>query len=171
MPQGTLSIPAGNDSVFLAQDIARARLEKADSNILVTKLPSLLSCEGMQASNSTLKHHENDVKNHEKNVEKSPHAPLEVGKLSYSVTKEKDLVTNSGTIDEMFNVPLSFDALKLRDGPHPLVGELYHTGECYRCKQTTQIAWYYSNSRGEKRDLCNECGWAVSKELEERLGS
>lgn len=47
---------------------------------LVTKLPSLLSSEGVQAPISTSKIHENNVK-------KSTHAPLEVGKLSNSVTR------------------------------------------------------------------------------------
>jgi len=75
------------------------------------------------------------------------------------------------SIDEMFNpTPLSFDALNLLDGPHQLVGEMYHEGLCYRCKQSHQISWYYSDFKGEKHDLCTECGWAVSKELEKRLG-
>lgn len=65
---------------------------------------------------------------------------------------------------------LSFDALNLRDGPHQLVGEMCHTGPCYRCKQTTQISWYFNDFRGEKHELCTECGWDTSKELEKRLG-
>ena len=75
------------------------------------------------------------------------------------------------SVDEMFNPePLCFDALNLRDGPHQLVGEMYHTDVCYRCKQTCQIAWYYSDFNGKKHDLCTECGWAVSKELKKRHG-
>ena len=70
------------------------------------------------------------------------------------------------SIDEMFNSkPLSFNALNLKDGPHQLVGEMYHQGICYKCKQTTQISWYYSDFKGEKHELCTECGWVVSREL------
>lgn len=65
---------------------------------------------------------------------------------------------------------LNFDALNLQDGPHQLVEEMYHTGPCYKCKRNTQIAWYYRDLKGQKHDLCNECGWAVSKELEKRAG-
>lgn len=55
------------------------RVAKKYGYEIVTKLPSEPSSEGMQASNSTLKHHE-------KNVEKSVDAPQQLGKLSYSVT-------------------------------------------------------------------------------------
>jgi len=137
------------------QLVTKLPIEKPDSNILVTKLLSEPSSEGVQAPISTLKNHEN-------NVEKSHNAPLEVGALSNSVTKPK-------SIDEMFNLePLSFDALNFRDGPHQLPGEMLHYGECYRCKQTTQITGYYSDFKGNKQDLCTECLWAVSKELEKR---
>jgi len=62
--------------------------------------------------------------------------------------------------------PLSFDDLNLRDGPHQMVAEMYHEGVCYMCKQNRQISWYYSDFKGEKHELCTECGWHVSKELE-----
>lgn len=64
---------------------------------------------------------------------------------------------------------LSFDALNLRDGPHQLVGEMFHQGECYQCKQTTQITAYFTDFKGNKQDLCSECVWAISKELEKRV--
>ena len=85
--------------------------------------------------------------------------------------KENEItpVSRTGTIDEMFDLtPLKFDALNLRDGPHQLVGEIFHEGLCYKCKQTRQISWYYSDFKGEKHELCTECGWAVSKTLERR---
>jgi len=55
------------------------RVAKKYGYEIVTKLPSEPSSEGMQASNSIVKHHE-------KNVEKSVDAPQQLGKLSYSVT-------------------------------------------------------------------------------------
>ena len=71
---------------------------------------------------------------------------------------------------EVTPTPLSVDELKLKDGPHQLVGEECHSGLCYRCNQTTQIEWYFNDVKGEKHELCTDCGWLVSNELKERLG-
>jgi len=60
------------------------RIAKKYGYELVTKLPSLLSSESAQAPISTLKEHEG-------NVEKDVIVPLEVGKLSNSVTDSKPL--------------------------------------------------------------------------------
>jgi len=72
-------------------DIAKLRrIAKKYGYELVTKLPSLLSSEGVQVSNSILV-------NHEKNVEKCLNASLEVGKVSNLVTKS---VTDKSTFQE-----------------------------------------------------------------------
>lgn len=59
--------------------VTKLPVEKADSNIPVTKLPSLPSSKGAYAPFSTLKTHENDV-------EKKVDTPQQLGKLSNSVT-------------------------------------------------------------------------------------
>lgn len=60
--------------------VTKLPLEKSDSNILVTKLPTLPSSKSVKTYNSTLKHHEN-------NVEKRADTSQQLGKLSNSVTK------------------------------------------------------------------------------------
>lgn len=73
----------GHDIVIKAYvfDIDKLRrIAKKYGYKLVTKLPSLPSSEGVQAPNSTLK-------DHEENVEKDVGVPLEVDKLSNLVTK------------------------------------------------------------------------------------
>ena len=100
-----------------------------------------------------------------------------VGAVSADDTDDTSPISSSGvsaekdTIERYFApsmVPLSFDTLNLRDGPHQLAGEMFHEGLCYKCKQTGQITWYYSDFKGEKHELCTECGWDVSKTLERR---
>lgn len=59
------------------------RIAKKYGFEVVTKLPSLLSSEGMQASESMVKTEEN-------NVERGPHTPQELGSLSYLVTNERE---------------------------------------------------------------------------------
>ncbi len=88
-----------------------------------------------------------------------------------SNTRQKKLVTSQRANCSSISNHLGFDALNLRDGPHQLVGEMCHIDVCYRCNQTRQITWAYSDFKGEKHDLCTECGWTVSRELEKRHGA
>jgi len=129
------------------------RIAKKYGYELVTKLPSLLSSEGVQTPISTLNNHEN-------NVEKSLNAPLEVGKLSYSVTKEKNLVTKPKSIDEMFSNSKESTIVKV-----VLLKEPYKD-TCASCEQRKVLYHQVEKANGEWGHVCQDCGEATKEKME-----
>ena len=84
-------IPGGKDEecprikAYEFNEEKMRRVAKKYGFELVTKLPTAPSSEGVEASDSTLKHHEN-------NVEKRVPTPQQLGSLSNSVTNVKSIV-------------------------------------------------------------------------------
>ena len=58
-----------------------------------------------------------------------------------------------------------FDSLNLLSGPHTYSIEESHKGKCYRCKRETDIGFYFTDFKHERRDLCDECSWGISEKL------
>jgi hypothetical protein len=167
----------GNDIVVKAYVFDPAKLRKVAKKYgyeLVTKLPSLPSSESVQAPESMEKEEEN-------NVEKGSHTPLELSKLSNSVTSEKapsgieaeppsissknskykntegKSSSNSVTTVQLENVKLPF-----WDPDSPFAEH-----ECGVCGYTKMTSWQAETFKGQLLWICEDC----KREWEKRQGA
>jgi len=112
--------------------VTKLPIETLDSNILVTKLPSLPSSEGVKATISTLK-------NHEKNVEEGLDTPQQLSKLSYLVTDPKKKAF--------------LETVKFVVALDPPVED-----KCGLCDKKLVLYWQLQNPKENWLNVCQNCG-------------
>jgi hypothetical protein len=161
----------GNDVVVKAYVFDPSKLRKVAKKYgyeLVTKLPSLPSSESAQTLESM-------EKNTENNVENTLPTPLELSKLSNSVTSETEplnLSLEDSSITEISvkeNVtgnkePNSVTLQDLKD-----VGWIYgfcSEHECCICGHKKMTSWKAETFKGENLPICDDCVQAFRKEQE-----
>lgn len=55
---------------------------------------------------------------------------------------------------------------QIKAGPHQLAINEYRQGVCYCCLQNEEIVAVFEDFKAQKHDLCGDCMWKISQELE-----
>jgi len=149
------------------------RIAKKYGYELVTTLPSLPSCEGTQAPKSM-------EKEEEKNVEKEPHTPLELSKLSNLVTNSEEPSISSKKSEYEITVGEKESNL-VTNKPTCFYKHVTPAEPCELCGQLA-VEWEIKTPQGSVVRRCNPCFvklrrvmfnacWKEEEENEPHVGS
>jgi hypothetical protein len=136
--------------------------KKYGFEILVTKLPTLPSSEGMPASETM----ESMEKTDGNNVEKEPHTPQELGNLSNSVTNETQPSISSKNHKEE-NTGGEKDSNLVTTGAEELIHlEGDWQDRCVHCGVNGKMRYQLNQPDGSWGLLCEKCGLKLEKPIE-----
>jgi len=138
------------------------RITKKYGYEFVTKLPSISSSEGVQAPKTMEKVGEN-------NVEKGPHTPQQLSKLSYLVTSEKEPLDPSSTSKNS-----KYENTRGESPPNSVTNLLSRTAslmrltgdfqdKCVLCGFQGRMEWQATEYDGSWALLCGSCGDQLAK--------